>query len=245
METNIQLNVLDLFKVMVTYVQTSPNVSYIDHGFITDFLPTPKQLDILLEKYKPLPLTTLFSAKERSESDLLTLIMKQILHYIEVYGLDSPGLFDLEVTDGKVLSLVFIRGVSKEKLGEMVRSLLYANAPIKDTAELKLIIDHYQIEYDLSKVKNNEMRVLLFQLGKNVFPNGDDTVRYMCYVATESALLIKSKKVIKAIEEKGMAFSMRFFEDHALVLAKVFHRHKNLILAAKTENNCNIINKIS
>jgi hypothetical protein len=66
----------------------------------------------------------------------------------------------------------------------------------------------------------------------------------MCYVATESALLIKSKQVIKAIEACDL-FPANFFVSHKIALAKVFHRHKNLILAAKTAENRGIINSIS
>lgn len=239
--------ILKLFKVMVTTDITDdvPDVSHVDQGFITNFTPTPAQLLVLLSEFKPLDVRTLFTVHERKTADISHLLRKQVLNYIETYGLNMPGLFNLEQEGGKVVTLSYVRGVTRKELNGMVRNLLYANAPIKDTVALKNIINGLDLGFDLSEVKNNEMRVLLFTLGKNKFKSGDDAVRYICYVATESAMLIKSKRVIKSIGAKSVAFTTPFFADHAKPLAKVFHRHKNLILAAKTKENRSIINKIS
>ena len=240
----VDRNILKLFKVMVADVSTL-DTSNVSGGFVTNFTPTPLQLKTLREEFKPLDVVTLFTVEERETASLSYLLTKQVLHYIEVYGLDAPGLFNLEQKNGTVATLAYVRGVSKQELGDLVRSLLYANAPVKDATDLKAIIETYGIQFDVPKIRNNEMRVLLFRLGTDVFDNGDDAVRYMCYVATESALLIKSKEVIEAIEKCGSVFNTPFFNAHATVLAKVFHRHKNLILAAKTAENRHAINKIS
>lgn len=241
-------HVLQLFKSMVTdYAFAAPAVStaFAKDGFITNFNPTPLQLKVLQEEFKPLPLRTLFSVRERENASLDELLARQILHYIEVYGLGMPGLFNLEFDGGKVVPVAYVQGITVAELGRKVRDLLYANAPIKDTKALKEIIDSYRLEFNLGMVKNNEMRVMLFSLGKNAFESGDDAVRYMCYVATDSTLLIKSRKVIKAIKEKRDLFTSHFFRSHQGPLAKVFHRHKNLILAAKTAENRGTINRIS
>lgn len=88
------LAVLRLFKAMVARA-TGLNTDNIRKGFVTNFDPTPQQLKILAEEYKPLPLTTLFTVHERQHATACELIRKQILHYFEVYGLDTPGLFRL------------------------------------------------------------------------------------------------------------------------------------------------------
>lgn len=240
----IEQHILKLFKVMVVAAVGKLNLSNALYGFVTNFTPTPLQLKILREVYKPLPLNTLFSVEERLNGSIGDLITKQILNYIEVYGLGAPGLFNLEHRDGKVITLTYVQGVTEEELGAMVRNLLYANAPIRDAAALRDIIKHHRIAYDLDKIKNNEMRILLFRDG-DVFSNGDDAVRYVCYVATEIPMLIKSTKVIKAIDATKSNFASAFFRDHAKQLAAVFHRHKNLILAAKTQENRSAINQIS
>lgn len=243
---SVDLHILKLFKsLIVDGVVGGLNMSEVDHGFITDFTPTPAQRKVLLEEFKPLDLRTLFSVQERESASVHDLVQKQILHYIEVYGLGMPGLFNLEQEDGKVVSITYVAGITRTELGHMVRALLYANAPTKDSIALKEIIETYQVTFDLNLVRNNEMRVLLFRLGLDKFESGDDAVRYMCLVATESALLIKSDKVISAVEAKGNLFTSSFFLDHEVPLAKVFHRHKNLILAAKTSENRGAINRIS
>lgn len=241
----VDQHVLKLFKAMVTDGVGNLDLSNVASGFITNFRPTPKQLKLLQEEFKPLNLTTLFSVEQRETLSAQELIYLQVLHYIEIYGLNSPGLFNLEQKNGQVATIAYVQGLSRDELADKVRSLLYANAPIKDAEALKEIIESYAIDFDLNQVKNNEMRVLLFRLGQDVFQSGDDAVRYMCYTATESALLIKSKQVIKAIEADDKSFKADFFVDHERPLAKVFHRHKNLILAAKTSENAHAINRIS
>lgn len=237
-------NVLELFKVMVVDKRVSKSYE-IDakRGFVTDFKPTQDQLKVLREVYKPLDVTTLFTVQERDSADVFALITKQLLHYIEVYGLDSPGLFNLEVTGGKIVTMNFVRGVSKTELGKMVCDLLYTNAPVKDAKVIKEIIDEYDIKYDINKIKNNELRVILFDIKRDRFASGDDAVRYIVYKATDKSLLIKSPAVLAAVKAKGA--DRLFLERHVYELAKVFNRHKRIIIAAKTKANRSVINKIS
>lgn len=241
-------NVLDLFNVMVT--PRSVPVSQMDFdsvksGFITNFVPTMGQYVVLTAKFAPLPITTLFTVEERDRAPIERLLARQILHYIEVYGLNAPGLFGLEQTNGTVANITFVRGVSVEELSELVVKLLTTNAPVKDATVIKQIIDEYKIEIpEISKIVNNELRVILFNVDKHRFTNGDDAVRYMCYKATGETLLIKSKKVVDAV--KAVRYSTSFLETHAVVLAQVFNRHKRLILAAKgTAGQTTVINKIA
>jgi hypothetical protein len=243
--TTREEHVLRLFKAMVVDTVGELDLAHVTDGFVTNFTPTPRQLLLLLAAHKPLDVKTLFSVEERLTASTQELILKQVLHYVEVYGLNAPGLFNLEQTNGQVATITYVQGLTTAQLADKVRTLLYANAPVKDAVALKAIIEGYAFDYDLGRIRNNEMRVLLFRLGADVFTNGDDAVRYMCYAATDSALLIKSQRAIKAIEEKAKIFTSRFFVDHERPLAQVFHRHKNLILAAKTDENRGAINKIS
>jgi hypothetical protein len=185
---------------------------------------------------------TLFSVKERENCDMLTLLNKQFLHYLEVYGLDTPGLFDLEVYSGKVISLNYVKGITREDLQLLIQNNLYTNAPVKNALDIVNIIRHYNLSYDINMVKNNEMKVMLFDVTRDTYSNGDDAVRYICFNATNSPLLIKSKEIIKAV--KNSTISINFIEKHSIVLANVFNRHKPIILAMKNKNNASIINLI-
>ena len=239
---------LKLFKVLVVSEQDkvkAPNTTLIKHGLVLDFIPTRDQVEILKSVYKPLDITTLFTRHERDNADIYHLIGKQLLHYVEVYGLNRPGLFNLEVNDGQLITMNYIRGVTVDELGSMVQELLYKNAPIGDSDALKEIINHYKITYDINKIENNEMRMLLFNQEISNFEGGDDAVRFICYNATKDALLIKSREVIEKIKEHKHTVSNDFLLRHELQLAQVFNRHKRIILAIKTDANKSIINRIS
>lgn len=244
--TTIQSDVLALFNCLVVHSNQEVGAVFTglaDQGIVTNFDPEYGQLVALEEVYKPLPLTTLFSREERENASLSHLIVKQLLHYIEIYGLGAPGLFDLEHRDGTLISMNFVSGVTIEVLEVMVQMLLYRDAPVKDVDQLKRIIDYWRIKFDINRVANNELRVLLWNEAFEPFKSGDDAVRYMCYQATSQMLLIKSKEVIASI--KKAAIPSHFFTMHETALAKVFNRHKALILAAKTKATAKAINRIS
>lgn len=246
----MEKELLELFKVMVVK-DDEPlriNVDFAVNGLVLDFVPTREQKRVLLDFYKPLDIITLFSREERETASPETLIMKQILHYIEVYGLNTPGLFDLETNSGQIFTVNYVRGVSLEVLGCMVRDLIYTNAPIKDVVALSNIIKGYNIDYDINKVLNNELRVVMFDIEKDTFTNGDDAVRYMCYCATGDTMLIKTRQMethIKTIFKENNQKFLGFLEKHETQLANVFNRHKRLIIAAKNPLNKTVINRIS
>ena len=241
--------ILELFKVMVVPQEAKQvvNTDFVSLGVVTDFTPSLTQQRVLRDKYAPLNVTVLFTVQEREQSDPFDLITKQLYHYVEVYGLLQPGLFNLEVSDGKVVNMVYIRGVTVDELGTIVRKLLFTNAPVKDSEVVKKIIDYYRVKFDINEVKNNELRVILFRPEVDSYNSGDDAVRYLCYQATESALLIKSPEVISAMNEyanSGISLN-KFLKNHEIVLAQVFNRHKRLIIALKTKETAAVINRIS
>jgi hypothetical protein len=190
---NVDSKVLELFNAMVVKTVGKMNFDGVTSGYICDFVPTREQKSVMESACRELTIRTLFGRKERDTSSVFELVTKQILHYIEVYGLDSPGLFNLEVEGGTAYTLKFIRGITVDQLSGMVRRLAYTNAPIKDVVALKSIVDFYKIDININEVKNNEIRVVLFDDKTHVFNSGDDAVRYMCYKASGNALLIKSK----------------------------------------------------
>lgn len=240
---------IELFNAVVTDKKlTKPNLDYAKNGFVLDFVPTKEQLDALKSMFAPLNFITLFTPEERNNSSLDQLLSKQILHYIEIYGLNSPGIFNLEFSSGEIASLTYVKGISREELSDSVLKLMSSNAPIKDVSSLKNIIEHFDISFDVNDIKNNELRVSLFDMDKHLFTNGDDAVRWMCYISTENSMLIKSSSVVNAVKEKFSKFKngkRNFFINHTTVLSNVFNRHKRIILAAKNNKNNSEINIIS
>lgn len=234
-------SVIKLFKVVVAPAGAL-DLSNAQYGFVTDFTPTVDQEIALRSIFTPLPIVSLFSVEERANASIEELISKQILHYIEVYGLDAPGLFNLEVKAGSIFSLSYIKAVTTGELTELVHGLIYANRPIADIPQVVEVIRDHKIKYDINKVANNELRIALFD-GYQPFTSGDDAVRYMCYHATDKPLLIKSEQVISAVKAKPV--DLFFLSQHVLPLAQVFNRHQRIIMAAKNPKTRTIINRIS
>ena len=240
--------ILELFNAMVVdkVLPDYHNDDWIGNGVITyGFNPTHQQQSVLLDYFKPLDIVTLFTPEERKKGDTYQLLRKQWLHYLEVYGLNRPGLFNLEVSNGKIVTIKAVQGITVEELEKKVQALLCANAPVKDSVALKNIIDHYLIRYDVNEIKNNELRVLLYDVIRDIFKNGDDVVRYICYKATGFALLIKSKEVIIAVIFGRVQIPNHFLDKHEFVLSQIFNKHKKIIMTLKHKNNANIINRIS
>ena len=252
MSNKILINdILDLFGGIIVpknkIVPNHTNTGLIGHGIVIMGTKTHSfiQNECLLERYPYLNMNTLFSVEEREKGDVFDLIVKQLLHYVEIYGLNSPGLFNLECDGGQIVKLTTIFAYTKDQIADKVRDLLYANSPIKDTAMVYRIIDALKISYDFNKIKNNELKVWLFDRKVHTFDNGDDAVRWICYKATGSAMLIKSREVIAAIKTQNEKVSPEFLQTHARILAEVFNRHKKLIIAMKNKKNRTEINLIA
>lgn len=239
--------ILELFKAVVADAdRIGPiNTDWVSKGLVLDFTPTREQSRLLDYMFSPLDVRTIFSREERDNGDAFELIEKQLLNYLETYILGAPGLFDLEVEGGVLVSMTFVRGITRDQLGEMVRELLYRNAPVKDAVVIKNIINYYGVDYDVNKIANNELRIALFDPKTDAFADGDDAVRYIVYVATENTMLIKSNEVIKAVTDSANKISVDFLERHEFELSQVFNRHKRLIMALKNKKNRSVINRIS
>lgn len=232
-----QKNIVSMFNCYL--VSAMPKTATVDHsllshGVVTDFKPTAEFKNVVNELFKPLAVTTLFSREERLKGDLNQLLLKQFLHYVEVYGLGTPGVFDLEVTEGKIVKPVFIKAIDKAGLEQLVQKLIYANAPIKDVDAVYEIITSHKLAYDFSLVQNNELRAKLYDPAIHSFVNGDDAVRWLVLKATGKTLVVKNDRTIEAI--KAMDIDPSFFEKNVDVLSQVFNRFKPLILAAKKKN---------
>ena len=246
---NSNHTVLDLFKtVVVSQDQKVKNYNFdlISRGIVLDFNPTILQKEGLKSYFQPLNVKTLFSVDEAENASPEELITKQFLHYIEVYGLNAPGLLNLEVSEGRKVSITFVSGIVQEELSEKVWSLVYSNAPIKNVPALKNVVDEYKIDVDVNKIRNNEFRCMMFDENKHVFASGDDAVRYLVYKATGSTLLIKDRKTVDAMSHlKNRSFLPSFLENHALQLSRVFNRHKRLLIPLKNTTTRTVINKIT
>ena len=242
--------VLELFNSVVgdstAVLHYAPNIDLLSQGLVLNFYPTDEQGKLLAQYHQPLNVHTLFTREEVANSEPIDLLTKQVLHYFEVYGLNSPGLFNLTTTEGKKIELRYVTLITKEQLAEKVRNLIYANAPLKDSDKVREVIEHYHIVFDFNKVRNNELKCQ-FYTPNLTFGSGDDAVRYLVYKATGSALMVKDKKTVSLLNRYAITDSAvaNFLDKHKVQLAQVFNRHKRLILACKNANTKTVINQIT
>jgi len=255
---NHQTYALQLFNSIVLTSQqaitSEPLIDNAVYGFITDFAPKREQLQAMKTVCMPLNGRSLFTVEERKNDSIGELLLKQILHYHETYGGYGEGYFDLKCGSREnVARLNYVKGITVAELAVKVRSLLTANAPIAndDIPKIKELMEYYAIEMDVNDIVNNEARIALFDRVKDTFTSGDDVVRYIIHTLLGNTLLIKDKTTIRGIKticQGGSFFShipLRFMLRHEAALARVFNRHKPLILALKGDQEMNkIVNRI-
>jgi len=210
------------------------------------------------------------SWKKIRNSSTRQLVLEQMIHYLTTYGFESEGFYDkdlvyipnekLEIPELKErVNLIVIKGYTKEELKEKVYQLLYSGIALSEGV-IKDLIEVFSIikltEKDLLKVKNKEVRILLYDK-LNVLPqNQIEFLRYVLYKATNKTLLIKDRSTIEAIKN-SKEFSIilhlftRYHNEYGLhQLAEIFHRFKPLFLAfkhiehKKNSSLVTIINKI-
>lgn len=247
----MEKKLLDYFKVALVATKTKPNLNYkfMTKGIILDFEPNAAHEAAIKAYARDAHVSTMFSVDEVNNLSTDEKITKQIMHYVLQFG--TGYAFDVvrSTDDSSTVTLTLIRGVTKDELQKLIDAILYANRPVKDSQILAAIIRYYDLAYDINKIKNNELRVILFDIKKDRFADGDDAVRYIVNTLTDSDLLIKSEKVIAEVKENAAKLPLRFLENHKLPLAQVYNRHKRLIMAVKIGSKDSqvksVINQIS
>ena len=235
MTVEAQRAALTLFNVLPAEA-TSLSVEHAADGFVTDFAPSERQRELLRETFKPVNLKTLFSLSE-ARGPLEQLLIKQVLHYIEIYGLDAPGLFNLEFEGGKTTVLRFVKAASIEEIRQKVAALLSANAPLGDIDPVLTLVKALNVPFTFKALANRELRVALFNPKTDTLADGDEVLRWLIFKATDKTLLIKDDATIQALEafarEGNEALIARVLTAHAGLLAQVFNRHKRLLIPLK------------
>lgn len=243
--------IFDLFKVVRLDRNQGVGEIYTSlikqNGVVTNFKPTGKQVALLQSLTVPLDIKTLFKRTDLDTKSTMERVIHQLMNYIETYGFGISGPYNQLEVEGTIVTLHTVRGLSTSEIHDMIRNIMYSNAPIKNTVEFAdIVMNEVRLQsfvYDFSKIKNNELKVVLFDEARDTFDNGDDAVRWLVKNATGVPLLIKSPEVIAACKQRVVTAS--FFERHALPLATVFNRHKRIILAFKRKQTASVINNIT
>ena len=197
------------------------------------------------------------------DTDLLQLVVEQLVHYITTYGYERLGIYNKDTVfipdeelklpklkDG--ITLTVIKGYTKQELKDKLLGLLsqgiaLAEDTVKDVVDIALFVEVN--EKEIEQIRNKETRVALYDYLDKIPEDPVEFLRFVVYKATDKTLLIINKETIELIKSKQNIDVLRYFQKyrqkHGLErLAEIFLRFKPLFLAFKTNTRMRtIVNK--
>ena len=199
-------------------------------------------------------------AKVRN-ADMTQLYLEQIAHYLTTYGFAAMGIYDersiyipvevLNLPGAEKLSLLVINGNTKGELKKKLLDMLQIGVALSDVTihDVLEIARYVELnEAELATIKNNEVKIVLYDDLGITPANPVEFLRYIIFKCTGKTLLIKDIATVEAIKS-GESVSYLFDgykQQYGLHrLAEIFFRFKPLFLAFRTDSNLKpTINKI-
>lgn len=193
------------------------------------------------------------------------LVIEQILHYMTTYGFESLGIYNentiyIPTEELKIprlnidkIPLVVIKGYTKEEFKEKVFKLLSSGIALADNTKNDIVNISTFLginEEELTKIKNKEVRVILFDFLDLIPKNPVEFLRFVIYKATKKTLIIKDKETISEIKNNQNVETLKLFKKYSDIyglkhLAEIFFRFKPIFLAFRTNLEMKrIVNKI-
>ena len=191
--------------------------------------------------------------RDVTDKSRLELLLDQVMHYSSTYGTNHEG--DAYIPNDNPTKVAFedykyIDMITYDELKDKVLTMLYSGIALKGETidDLVYLVDQYDFNIDLDKVKNKEAMCKLSSALKIVMRDPVEMMRYLVFQYTGKTLLIKSPEVIREIKANPLPIvdtlinTMTYQHDinGYNVMASVFHRFKPLFLAMKKLNEKSI-----
>jgi len=197
-------------------------------------------------------------------TDLETLAIQQIMHYITSYGFQQLDIYDentvyypieiLDIPECKHVDLIIVKDFNKKQLTEKIIELDNTGIALqKDTLiALMTIIKSLEIVIDVDSVKNKEFKSKLQHYYHTIPKQPLEWLRYAIQELTGESLLIKNENLIYKIKSilieedvdnvmgellNGIRIENKVDEIMKTAppnLAEIFYRFKPLFLALKS-----------
>lgn len=184
------------------------------------------------------------------DTDIETLVIQQIVHYITTYGFETLGIYDkdtvyipkeeLNIPElDRDIPLVIIKEITENELQEKLMTLLTSGIALKEeTVKDVLTLSDYLPKVRFDEIKNKEIKITLYDKYNVVPRNNVEFLRYLIYKLTKSTLLINNTETIKALKEANIKDVAKLLKSYITVngdtkLAQIFLRYKELFLALK------------
>jgi hypothetical protein len=221
------------------------------HGYILHPQLCDSKVVEWVKKQRFNPNTTFYKTWSELYKSDLEMVMDQLLHYITSYYGESIGV-PVYIPNDQPEELPFknfktLKVYSKEDVVGKVNGMLSSGIALSEgtMGALLSIISDLGIEVDLSSVKNKEF-LMYYHKNNGTVPNDEtEFIRFLIYLATESTSVIKDKKTLEALKSSRLDISNQIKAFGVERLAKVYLRHKKLLLCLKNKQNAFLINKIA
>jgi hypothetical protein len=251
------MKTLKLFNAVIRR-ESSQSFYLSEHGFIIESGALWAKQEIIdfykNEKLDGYGLNKTFhkSWKTILNNSRFDLWMDQIRHYVSTYGSNFEGEIYIpdeiiEIPDSKIVFKV-VKAFSKDELTQKCLQLLQSGIALKEETindVLSILVDELYYQFTGNEnIKNKEAVIKIADIYGVIPKDTLEFFRYILYRTTGESLLIKSKKVINAIQVSNYNPAVQFEQFGLTRLAAIFNRFKPLFLAFKTK--CpKTINKIS
>jgi hypothetical protein len=199
-------------------------------------------------------------------SSIEELVAEQILHYFSTYCMEALGFANSVVyvpveklsvpkinIDKFPIVVITVSDYAqmRERIFTMINSGIALKADTIATIVEVLNIVGYT-ESQLANVKNKETKCILYAGMNDIPSNNVEFLRFLVYTNTNTTLLIKNDKLIsqiKANAKEHACTTVKLLKLYNLrygytQLSEIFNRFKPIFLALKTDESCQIINKI-
>ena len=185
----------------------------------------------------------------------------QCMHYASTYGTGHTGTpyvpnanpTYIDFTECKIIEPITLAEITG-KIQDMLHSgIALKNDTLNDIFEL---IAEFNIELDLSDVKNREFLIRYHISVGKPFDTAEETLQAINFIITDSACIVKDKQTIlqyglfsvqhDGIQDNDFEYVKESFKSHSLFeWAGIFNRYKPLFLALRDSELRPVINKIS
>ncbi len=205
------------------------------------------------------------SWKKIKEANIETLVFEQLVHYFTTYGFEELGIYQEDTVyipeeilkipqlKGEKLSLILIKGHTKEELKQRLLDLLNSGIALKENTitDALDVATYLSLNIDeVETIRNREVKIAMYDYLAIVPKDPVELLRYLVFKATNKTLLIKDVETISQIKARNnidiLGIINRYAKTQGLDrLGEIFYRFKPLFLAFRTSKQLkSTINKI-